>query len=148
MRMTASRKAPRLKLSSEPGMTSRSSGAFPRGGSLPPFPPRSRPTPRPPSPPAIAVGQRVFVHCPDGRRGSVLLMDQNGKNLRSAVHLADGVEVVVVAWQPSVAGDGHYHVRAPSNDVDGWLSAVNLRNSLVPLPAPERPAVQTTPVID
>src|SRR5438045_1606133 len=138
MRLTASRKAPRLKLSSQPGMTSRSSGAFPRGGSLPPFPPRSRPTPRPPSPAAIAVGQRVFVHCPDGRRGSVLVLDQNGKNLSSPVHLADGVEVEVVAWQP-VAGDAHYRVCAPSIDADGWLSAANLRNVLVPLPPPERP---------
>ena len=129
-------------------MTSRSSGAFPRGGSLAPFPPRNRSIPRPTSPPAIAVGQRVFVHCPDGRRGSVLLTDQNGKNLRSAVHLADGVEVVVVAWQPTVAGGAHYRIRAPSSDADGWLSAVNLRTSLVPLPPPERPAAQTTPVID
>ncbi len=129
-------------------MTSRSSGAFPRGGSLAPFPPRSRSIPRPTSPPAIAVGQRVFVHSPDGRRGSVLLTDQNGKKLRSAVHLADGVQVAVVAWQPTVAGGSHYRIRAPSSDADGWLSAVNLRTSLVPLPPPERPAAQTTPVID
>jgi len=114
---------------------------------LAPFPPRSRPVSRPPSPAAITVGQRVFVHCPDGRRGSVLLLDQNGKHLRSAVHLADGVEVEVVAWQP-VAGDAHYHVRAPSTDADGWLSGVNLRNSLVPRPPPERLAAQTPPVID
>src|SRR5207249_8426776 len=120
MRLTTSRKARRLKFSSQPGMTSRSSGAFPRGGSLTPFPPRSRPIPRPPSPPAIAVGQRVFVHCPDGRRGSVLLMDQYGKTLRSAAHLADGIEVEVVAWQPSVARDAHYRVRVPSTDADGW----------------------------
>ena len=112
------------------------------------FPPRSRPIPRPPSRPAIAVGQRVFVHCPDGPRGSVLLMDQNGKNLRSAVRLADGVEVEVVGWQPSVARDAHYRVRALSTDADGWLSAVNLRNSQVPLPLTERLAAQTTPVID
>ena len=42
----------------------------------------------------------------------------------------------------------HYRIRAPSSDADGWLSAVNLRTSLVPLPPPERPAAQTTPVID
>ena len=141
MRLTTSRKARRLKFSSQPGMTSRSSGAFPRGGSLTPFPPRSRATPRPPSPAAIAVGQRVFVHCPDGRRGSVLLLDQNGKNLSSPVHLTDGVEVEVVAWQPRAARGAHYRVRAPSTDADGWLPAINLRNSLIP-------AAQTTPVID
>src|SRR5437867_13213093 len=99
-------------------MTSRSSGAFPGGGSLASFPPRRRPIPRPPSPAAIAVGQRIFVHCPDGRRGSVLLLDQNGKHLRSAVHLADGVEVEVVGWHP-VARYAHYRVRAPTHDRDG-----------------------------
>src|SRR5438093_11584824 len=129
-------------------MTSRSSGAFPRAGSPAPLPPSSRSIPRPTPPPAITVGQRVFVHWPGGRRGSVLLTDQNGKNLRSAVHLADGVEVVVVAWQPTVAGGSHYRIRAPSSDADGWLSAVNLRTSLVPLPPSERPAAQTTPVTD
>jgi hypothetical protein len=147
VRLTASSKARRLRLSSQPGMTSRSSGAFPRGGSLASFPPRNRPIPPPPSPAALAVGQRVFVHCPDGRRGSVPLLDQNGKHIRSAVHLADGVEVEVVAWQP-VAGNAHYRVRAPSTDADGWLSGGNLRNSLVPLPPPERLAAHTTAVID
>jgi hypothetical protein len=114
---------------------------------LVPFPPRNRPIPRPLSPAAIAVGQRVFVHCPDGRRGAVPLSDQNGKHLRPAVHLADGVEVEVVAWQP-VAGSAHYRVRAPSTGADGWLSVVNLRTSLLPLPPPERAAAQTPPVID
>src|SRR5438874_12439403 len=114
-------------------MTSRSSGAFPRGGSLAPFPPRSRSIPRPTSPPAIAVGQRVFVHCPDGRRGSVLLTDQNGKNLRSAVHLADGVEVVVVAWQPTVASGSIYRIRASSTEAAGLLCGVYLRTPLLTL---------------
>ena len=105
------------------------------------------PISRQPSPPALAVGQRVFIHCPDGRWGAVLLLDQNGKNLRPAVPLADGVEVEVVAWQPG-AGDARYRVRAPSSNADGWLSAVNLRDSLLPLPPPGRPAAQTTSVID
>ena len=110
-----------------------------------PFPPRSRSISRPSSPPALAVGQRVFIHCPDGRWGAVLLLDQNGKNLRPAVHMADGVEVEVVACR-SVADDAHYRVRAPSSHTDGWVSAVNLRNS--PVPPPGRLAAQTTPVND
>src|SRR5436305_14812730 len=100
-------------------MTSRSSDAFPRGGSLAPFPPRSRSIPRTTSPPAIAVGQRVFVHCPDGRRGSVLLTDQNGKNLRTAVHRADGYEVAAFAWQPTVPGNAHYRIRGAASHADG-----------------------------
>jgi len=116
---------------------------------LAPFPFRSRSIPRPPSrsTPVIAVGRRVFVHCPGSRSGSVVLADESGKVL-SAVHLADGVEVEVVAWRPRVAGDAHYRVRAPSNGADGWLPAVNLRSVLVPLPAPEPPAVQANPVTD
>jgi hypothetical protein len=79
----------------------------------------------------------------------VVLADQNGKDLRSAVQLADGVEVEVVAWRPRVAGDAHYRVRAPSNGADGWLSAVNLRGTLIPPPPPpDLPAAQATPVID
>ena len=111
------------------------------------FQPR-RPVPRPPSSPSIVVGQRVFVHSPDGRLGSVALFDQNGKDVRAAVHLADGVEVEVVAWRPNVAGTALYRVRAPSGGADGWLSAPNLRTSLVPLPPSERPAAVATQVVD
>lgn len=113
------------------------------------FPSRSRSIPRSPSrsTPVIAVGQRVFVNCPGNRSGSVVLMDQSGK-VSSNINLADGVEVEVVAWKPGVAGDAHYRVRAPSDAADGWLSVANLRTALVPLPAPEPPAVQATPVTD
>ena len=108
----------------------------------------AHPISRPPSPPAIVVGQHVFVHCPDDRHGSVVLSDRNGKDLRSAVRLADGVEVEVVAWRRSVAGSAHYRVRAASTGADGWLSAVNLRDAPVPLPPSERPAAHATAVID
>src|SRR5207244_11113657 len=66
----------------------------------------------------------------------------------AAGHRAVGAYVGVGAWPPPVAGGAHYRIRAPSSDADGWLSVVNLRTSLVPLPPPERPAAQTTPVID
>ena len=114
-----------------------------------PFPSRNPSIPRRPSRsiPAIAVGQHVFVNCPGSLSGSVVLADENGKVL-SAVQLADGVEVEVIAWRPRVAGEAHYRVRAPSNGTDGWLAAVNLRSALVSLPAPEPPPVQATPVAD
>ena len=113
------------------------------------FPSRNRSVPRLPSRkiPVIAVGQRVFVNCPASPSGSVILADENGK-VRTTTHLADGVEVEVVAWRPRVAGDAHYRVRAPSNGADGWLAAGNLRRTLVPLPAPEAPTAPPTPVAD
>jgi hypothetical protein len=106
------------------------------------FQSRNRPTPRPAPPrssPSIAVGQRVFVNCPEGRSGSVVLVDATGK-IFSAVQLADGAEVEIVAWRPRVSGDAHYRVRASSSGADGWLPATNLRKVLVPVAAAE-PAV-------
>jgi len=113
------------------------------------FPSRNRSVPRLPSrkTPVIAVGQRVFVNCPDGPSGSVVLAGASGK-VRTATQLPDGVEVEVVAWRPRVAGDAFYRVRAPSNGADGWLPAGNLRRTLVPLPTPEPPTAQPTPVAD
>lgn len=110
------------------------------------FQARNRPTPRPSvrSSPTIAVGQRVFVNCPDGRSGCVSLVDSTGK-IASAVQLADGSEVEVVAWRPRVEGDAHYRVRASSNGADGWLPAGNLRKLLVPVASAEPAAVQPQP---
>jgi hypothetical protein len=103
------------------------------------IPSRSRRVAPPPSRsgPVIAVGQRVLVNSAGNRSGSVTLADVSGKVL-SAVHLADGIEVEVVAWQPRGASDTRYRVRA-SNGADGWLPAANLRTVLVPLPPPEPP---------
>ena len=109
------------------------------------FSSRDRSAPRLPSrkSPVIAVGQRVFVNCSSNPSGSVALANQNGKVL-PGMHLADGVEVEVVAWRPRVAGDAHYRVRAPSSGADGWLPAGNLRRVLSPVPAPETPPPQAT----
>jgi hypothetical protein len=75
-----------------------------------------------------------------------VLVDATGK-IFSAVQLADGAEVEVVAWRPRVEGDAHYRVRASSNGADGWLPAVNLRKVLVPLAPAEAPvAAQATPM--
>jgi hypothetical protein len=95
----------------------------------------------------IAIGQRVFVNCPGDRSGGVFLADESGKVV-SAVHLADGVEVEVVAWRPGGAHDTRYRVRTPSSGADGWLPADNLRKVLVPLPAPEPSPAAATPVTD
>jgi hypothetical protein len=83
----------------------------------------------------IAVGQRVFVDSTRERSGSVTLADVTGK-VFSTVHLADGIEVEVLAWRPGGAGDTRYRVRGPDG-ADGWLPAQNLRKALVPLPPPE-----------
>ena len=110
---------------------------------------RSRPVPRPASrsTPVMAVGQHVFVNSAGNRSGSVALADVSGKVL-SAVHLADGIEVEVVAWRQRGASDTRYRVRAP-HGADGWLPAENLRRTLVPLPPPEPPTpAQATSVAD
>jgi hypothetical protein len=74
-------------------------------------------------------------------------VDDSGK-VFSDVHLADGVEVEVIAWRPRVAGLAHYRVRVPPNGADGWLPITNLRTALVPLPVPESPAAQAKPITD
>lgn len=111
------------------------------------FQSRNRPTPRsaPRSSPTIAIGQHVFVNCPGGRLGSVALVDVTGKIL-SAVQLADGVEVEVVAWRPRVEGDAHYRVRSSSSGADGWLPAGNLRKLPVPLAPVEAPVTKAAPM--
>jgi hypothetical protein len=82
----------------------------------------------------MAVGQHVFVNSAAGRSGSVTLADVSGK-VPSTTHLADGMEVEVVAWRPGGASDTRYRVRGPQG-ADGWLPAQNLRRLLVPLPPP------------
>jgi hypothetical protein len=72
-------------------------------------------------------------------------VDVTGKIL-SAVQLADGVEVEVIAWRPRVEGDAHYRVRSPSNGADGWLPAGNLRKVLVPLAPAEAAVAKAAPM--
>jgi len=114
---------------------------------LAPFGFRSRSVPRSPSrsTPVIAIGQHVFVNCPGNR--SVPLADESGRIL-SAVHLADGAEIEVVAWRPRGGNETRYRVRALSNGADGWIPAENLRKVLVPLAAPRSPTAPATLVTD
>jgi hypothetical protein len=95
----------------------------------------------------IAIGKRVFVHCPGNRSGFVTLADDSGK-IFSAVHLADGVEVEVVAWRPRVEGAAFYRVRVPPDGADGWLPVANLRSALIPVPVPDSPVPPARPVTD
>ena len=101
------------------------------------IPSRNRPVPRPParSLPVMAVGQRVFVNSAGSHSGSVTLTDVSGK-IASTVHLADGIEVEVIAWRPGGASDTRYRVREPRG-ADGWLPAENLRCVPARLPPPE-----------
>jgi hypothetical protein len=94
----------------------------------------------------IAVGQRVFINCPDSRSGTVTLVDETGK-LLSATHLVDGTEVEVVAWRPRGGGDASYRVRTLADGTDGWLPGENLRKERVPLP-PAEPSAPPAPVAD
>jgi hypothetical protein len=112
------------------------------------YPSRNRSVPRSPrSTPAFAVGQRVFVDSTGNPSGSVALGDERG-NVLSAVTLADGVEVEVLAWRPRGAGGTRYRVRVPDG-AGGWLPADNLRRTAVPLPAPEPPTpAQATTTAD
>jgi hypothetical protein len=95
----------------------------------------------------LAVGERVFVHCPGNPSGSVTLGDARGK-VSLALHLVDGAEVEVVAWLPRGAGEARYRVRAASNGADGWLSADHLRRTLAPAPPPEPSPGDAKPVAD
>jgi len=81
----------------------------------------------------IAVGQHVFVNCPESRSGSVQLGDMSGKVL-SAERLDDGAEVEVVAWRPIGVSAARYRIRARSGGVDGWLAAEHLRTAFIPVP--------------
>ena len=139
MCLTASYRARTVKAHRNRAMSPRFPGAFPRGGSSVFISSRSRPVPRPPSrsTPVMAVGQRVFVNSAGNRSGSVTLADVSGKVL-STVHLADGIEVEVVAWRPCGVSGTRYRVREP-HGADGWLPAENLRRVLTPLPPPEPP---------
>src|SRR5436309_5181995 len=104
MRLTAPSRASRSNASSsEPGRLA-PRGHFPEEVILAPFPSRRRSVPRPlrDSAPVMAVGQRVFVNSTSDPSGSVALGDESGKGF-AAVHLADGVEVEVIAWRPGGA---------------------------------------------
>ena len=93
----------------------------------------ARPSTPSSAPPVLAVGSRVFVHCPDDSTGSVILTDETGSVARSS--LADGVAVEVLAWRPRGSAGTRYRIRAGRDGVDGWIPAANLRTAAARPPA-------------
>jgi len=98
----------------------------------------------------FAVGRRVYVDSPEDRSACVTLTDDAGK--RPLASLADGAEVVILAWRPGWADTTRYRVRARGSGVDGWLPVGNLRGteavaSAAPT-APPPPAVPPAPLPD
>lgn len=96
----------------------------------------------------LAVGQRVFVACPEGGPTRVALTDDTGST--TIASLADGTEVDIVAWRPR-GSSTRYCVRSPRDGFEGWLPAANLRGSharVAPAPAasPVRAAPAPTPI--
>jgi hypothetical protein len=91
------------------------------------------------------VGQRVYVNCSGNGLAHVDLM--NGEGTTVIASLADGTEVMVVAWKPRGAPGTRYCVRCTSDGVEGWLAAANLRRTrAVALPAlPAGPPAKSAP---
>jgi hypothetical protein len=146
MRLTASGRARKSRASSKPGCIASLLGAiFPEEVRLAFHPSHRRSVPRPPprSTPVMAVGQRVFINSTGSPSGSVPLGDESGKIL-SGVHLADGVEVEVLAWRPRDASGTRYRVGV-QDGAGGWLPAANLRKGRVPVPASELPPPPPVP---
>jgi hypothetical protein len=83
-----------------------------------------------------AVGQRVYVNR-SGVIARVDLMNDEGNTVIGS--LADGVEVMIVAWKPGGSSGTRYCVRCTDDGLEGWLAVANLRRARTltpPLPAP------------
>jgi len=85
-----------------------------------------------------AVGQRVYVSCPNGGGAAAALTDGTGATLAT---LADGTEVDIVAWRPRGAEGTLYRVRCAGDGAEGWLASRHLRGTRLYVP----PAVPTAP---
>jgi hypothetical protein len=78
----------------------------------------------------LAVGQRAFVHAPDGTSRLVSLT--NGDGIPGATVLTDGAEVEVLAWRPRGSTGTRYRIRHRSDGgADGWVAAEELRTTAV-----------------
>jgi len=87
-----------------------------------------------------AIGQRVYVNRVGSGLAQVGLMNEQGT--MPVGMLADGAEVMVVAWKPQGATGTRYRVRCTSDGLEGWLAAANLRRTRTAPPpvVPEPPA--------
>ena len=97
-----------------------------------------------------AVGQRVYVNRSGGAVAHVDLMNEEGT--APIARLADGAEVMIVAWKPRGATGTRYCVRCTADGVEGWLQAGNLRRArtatvtAAPAAPPAKPARAPSPV--
>jgi hypothetical protein len=92
------------------------------------------------------VGQRVYVNRSGSGIGRVDLMNEDATS--TIGNLADGVEVVIVAWKPRGATGTRYCVRSTADGLEGWLAAGNLRRTATappPTPLPPQVATPATP---
>ncbi|HWP67463.1 MAG TPA: hypothetical protein VNO26_16315 [Candidatus Limnocylindria bacterium] len=93
-----------------------------------------------------AVGQRVYVNRPPSSRPHVDLT--NEEETKVIASLADGVEVMVVAWRPRGATGTRYCVRSTRDGLEGWLAAASLRRTVAvtpPAAAGAGPGATTAP---
>ena len=90
-----------------------------------------------------AVGHRVYVNGSGGGAAHVDLMNDDGT--APIARLADGAEVVIVAWKPRGASGTRYCVRCTADGVEGWLQAGNLRRGRTAAPTPVPPAQPVKP---
>ena len=92
-----------------------------------------------------AVGQRVYVNRLGTGFVHVDLMNDEGTT--TIASLADGLEVMVVAWKPRGSTGTRYRVRCTHDGVEGWLAAANLRRTrAVASPAlPSGPPAKSAP---
>ena len=79
--------------------------------------------------PVHAAGWRVVVTCPGGGSKRVTLTDSDATTALDTV--AAGVEVEILAWQPSTKGT-RYRVRSTDGGVEGWIGAASLKPRLRP----------------
>jgi hypothetical protein len=84
-----------------------------------------------------AVGQRVYVNRLGSGLAQVDLMNDEGTT--PIATLADGVEVIVVAWKPRGSAGTRYRVSCASDGLEGWLAAANLRRTRAVAPPPVVP---------
>jgi hypothetical protein len=90
-----------------------------------------------------AVGQRVHVNRLGGGVARVELMNSEGSAVIGS--LADGIEVMIVAWKPRGSSGTRYCVRCTGDGLEGWLAAANLRRTRTVAPSPPAPSPNVTP---
>ena len=102
--------------------------SVPRGAGWHPFS-HARASRPPNDGPVHAAGWRVLVTSPGGGSKRVTLTDSDATTALATV--AAGVEVEILAWQPSAKGT-RYRVRSTDGGMEGWVGAASLKPRLRP----------------